>query len=86
MQHQLGSCEGSISLQKDGEELHFETCEPATFSAWGETGREEASVVAFYAHSRCTVYKCPLSDFLITLDPSEMLYSSEGNSFHCFAV
>lgn len=32
MQHQLGSSEGSISLQKDGEELHCETREPAAFS------------------------------------------------------
>lgn len=28
MQHQLGSSEGSISLQKDGEELRCESREP----------------------------------------------------------
>lgn len=46
MQHQLGSTERSISLQKDGEELHSESCEPTAFSASGGTGREEANVAA----------------------------------------
>lgn len=55
MQHQLGSCEGSISLQKDGEELHSETYEPAIFSLSSrqETGREEVNALVFYVHSRC---------------------------------
>lgn len=40
MQHQLGSSEGSISLQKDGEELHCESCEPCACSPAIGTGRE----------------------------------------------
>lgn len=41
MQHQLGSSEGSISLQKDGEELHCESCEPAAFSPAIGMGRDQ---------------------------------------------
>lgn len=42
MQHQLGSSEGSISLEKDGEELHCKTREPAAFSpAIGAGKRQE---------------------------------------------
>lgn len=40
MQHQLGSSEGSISLQKDGEELQSESCEPAAFSPAIGMGRD----------------------------------------------
>lgn len=94
MQHQLGSSEGSISLQKDGEEAHGESCEPAAFSPAIGMGRDRKrgsrgssqhqGGLAVYMLCGC-IQASPVR-FLITLEPFEMLYSSEGNSFHCFAV
>lgn len=41
MQHQLGSSEGSIILQKDGEQLHCESCEPGAFSPSSSHGKRQ---------------------------------------------
>lgn len=52
MHHQLHSCEGSINLQKDGEELLRKTREPTTSSA-----REEAGGTG-WGHISRAVYVC----------------------------
>lgn len=53
MHHQLHSCEGSINLQKDGEELLHKTREPTTSSA-----REEAGGARWGGHFSGAVYMC----------------------------
>lgn len=92
MQHQLGSSEGSISHQKDGEELHWESCEPSAFSPAIGIGRDRKrgsqcnsqhkGESAVYMLCRCI--QVSSVRLLITLEPFERLYSSRGNSFHCF--
>lgn len=95
MQHQLGSSEGSISLQKDGAELHSESCEPSACSSAIGTGREEEERGRQHSSQHkgelavymlCGCIQVSAVRFLITLERFETLYSSVGNSFHCFAV
>lgn len=93
MHHQLHSCEGSINLQKEGEEPLHKTREPTTSSAQEEAGGTGSGGV-LTGPSTCTadVYELPPSDsfiifiFVIGTEPSEAPFGGEGNSFHCCAV
>lgn len=91
MHHQLHSCEGSINLQKDGEEPLRKTREPTTSSS-----REEAGGVGWggvlAGPSTCAADVDEPSDsfiifiFVIGTEPSEAPFGGEGNSLHRCAV
>lgn len=98
MQHQLGSSEGSISLQKDGEELHWESCEPAASSSTAGMGRGRKGAsrcggrhrgrAGYLVYMLCRCIQVSSVRLLITLEPFKSLCSSSsrGNSFHCFLL